>query len=105
MRSICYAFAAILVTVSAANARMLGVAVADQPSGFMSCVGNTCVWGAPGFGPAKIIHVPPPVSAEDRAAAAKREADWVARCHPVVVADRYGVGRYHYDAPGCEFGR
>ena len=34
-----------------------------------------------------------------------RDRKWLAFCRPVVVKDRYGVERYLYDKPGCEFGR
>ncbi len=42
---------------------------------------------------------------EDEARSAERERKWLARCRPTVRQDSYGVGRYHYAAPGCEFGR
>jgi hypothetical protein len=42
---------------------------------------------------------------QEEAESAERERQWVARCRPVVKQDQYGVGRYHYAAPGCEFGR
>jgi hypothetical protein len=29
---------------------------------------------------------------------------WLARCRPILKYDHYGVARYHYSAPGCEFG-
>jgi hypothetical protein len=35
----------------------------------------------------------------------ERDRKWRARCRPVVVQDQYGVGRYHYAAAGCEFGK
>ena len=41
----------------------------------------------------------------EQAAAAERERRWLARCRPVVQQDQFGVGRYRYAAPGCEFGR
>lgn len=37
--------------------------------------------------------------------AAERERKWVSRCKPVIKQDAYGVRRYHYSAPGCEFGK
>jgi len=48
--------------------------------------------------------VPPP--ADDAAAkrALEREHRWVTRCRPTLVPDRYGVSRYTYATPGCEFG-
>jgi hypothetical protein len=75
----------------------------------------SCVWGAgiasctylenTNGGGAKIVRVPRPTSAEDVADAEAREAAWMKRCHPVVIPDQFGVGRYHYSAPGCEYGR
>jgi hypothetical protein len=41
----------------------------------------------------------------ETAAAQERERKWVERCRPVVRQDALGVGRYHYAARGCEFGR
>jgi len=43
---------------------------------------------------AKIIHLPP------------RDPDpaWLAYCEPRAYFDRYGVTRFHYAKPGCEFG-
>jgi hypothetical protein len=45
------------------------------------------------------------LSERERKAAVARDRKWVAFCKPVVVTDRYGVGRYLYAKPGCEFGR
>jgi hypothetical protein len=42
---------------------------------------------------------------QEEAESAERERQWAARCRPVVKQDQYGVGRYQYAAPGCEFGR
>jgi hypothetical protein len=52
-----------------------------------------------------IIAVPQPGSDDDRATAAARDQRWVERCRPVVRQDQFGVPRYHYSAPGCEYGR
>jgi hypothetical protein len=52
-----------------------------------------------------VIAVPAPTSAEDRAAAEARDRRWAERCQPVIRQDRYGVPRYSYSAPGCEYGR
>jgi hypothetical protein len=41
----------------------------------------------------------------EQAEAAERERRWLARCRPALRQDRYGVGRYVYAAPGCEYGR
>jgi hypothetical protein len=74
----------------------------------MNCVGQygafSCatVWGW--AGDPHIRTVPSPGSAQKEAEFAKRDRKWLARCRPVVEQDRYGVSRYHYAAPGCEFG-
>lgn len=48
--------------------------------------------------------VPPPEDAAAAARAQERDRRWANRCRPVIVPDRYGVARYRYAAPGCEFG-
>lgn len=48
--------------------------------------------------------VPQPDNRVLRSRAVERDRRWVARCRPVVRPDRYGVGRYRYATPGCEFG-
>jgi hypothetical protein len=45
------------------------------------------------------------LSEREQKQAIARDRKWVAFCKPVVVADRYGVSRYLYAKPGCEFGR
>lgn len=35
----------------------------------------------------------------------KRDRKWARFCKPVALTDRYGVTRYSYAQPGCEFGR
>lgn len=42
---------------------------------------------------------------EELEAAMERDRKWIARCNPVVRQDAYGVGRYYYAKPGCEFGK
>jgi hypothetical protein len=42
---------------------------------------------------------------QEIAESAERDRKWVARCRPVLRQDRYGVDRYEYAAPGCEFGK
>ena len=51
-----------------------------------------------------IRTVPQPQNEADKARQAERDHRWVERCRPVVAQDRFGVPRYHYAAPGCEFG-
>jgi hypothetical protein len=52
-----------------------------------------------------VREVPGPRDAQEEAEFIARDRKWVARCRPVIRQDQYGVGRYHYAAPGCEFGR
>jgi len=52
-----------------------------------------------------VIHVPPPKTEKEVAEAAERDRLWQARCRPTIRQDQYGVRRYHYSAPGCEYGK
>ena len=73
-----------------------------------SCVGTwmgfNCVtrWGPVGDPYARLV--PEPLGEADKARVLARDHKWRARCRPVVEHDRYGVVRYRYFAPGCEFG-
>ncbi len=51
-----------------------------------------------------VRDVPQAQDEEGRALAKERERRWVDRCRPIIEQDRYGVPRYHYAMPGCEFG-
>lgn len=51
-----------------------------------------------------VRHVPPPADEAAAKRALDREHRWVTRCRPTLVPDQYGVARYSYAAPGCEFG-
>jgi hypothetical protein len=74
-------------------------------------VGGACVRSGPGFAcggqwifydaPAEPVRRTP----EEEAAAADRDRKWMAQCRPVLKQDAYGVSRYSYAAPGCEFGK
>lgn len=72
------------------------------------CIGGdgmfNCVvrWGEAGDPYVRIV--PPPVDAAERARSAERDRKWQERCRPTIRQDRYGVARYRYSAPGCEFG-
>lgn len=48
--------------------------------------------------------VPGPADASERRRVDDRERRWADRCRPIIRQDRYGVGRYYYAVPGCEFG-
>ena len=73
-----------------------------------SCVGTfwsqSCVtrW-RDNVGDPHIIQVPP-LSDQEIAASKERDRLWQARCQPELRPDRYGVPRYVYSRPGCEFG-
>ncbi len=51
-----------------------------------------------------IRTVPPAADEIERTRAAERDRKWETRCKPTIAQDRYGVPRYQYAAPGCEFG-
>jgi hypothetical protein len=67
--------------------------------GAVSC---GAVWGH--GGDPYIRTVPAPRTAKEQAQYDARDHKWVERCHPVIRQDHYGVARYYYAAPGCEFG-
>ena len=75
---------------------------------FGGCIGgagavNCAVrWGE--AGDPYIRVVPQPVTEDEKTQSAQRDKKWEARCRPVIAQDRYGVPRYEYAAPGCEFG-
>ncbi len=73
-----------------------------------SCVGGfgsfNCVTRSGPGGDPHVTQLPGALSPPEQARAAERERRWVARCRPTVAYDHYGVARYHYSAPGCEFG-
>ncbi len=58
-------------------------------------------WGAYGDPYVRLLH---PETEAEKALSAERDRKWEARCRPAVFQDRYGVARYRYAAPGCEFG-
>lgn len=47
-----------------------------------------------------VLSLPPMTQAQ-----ALRAEEWEAFCKPYTRVDRYGVSRYVYEHPGCEFGR
>ncbi len=44
-------------------------------------------------------------SEDEVAETRERERRWAARCRPLLRTDAYGVNRYVYAAPGCEYGQ
>jgi hypothetical protein len=83
-------------------------AAADDYLRIDSCVGtwlaSQCVTRWAPTGDPNIRLVPQPENEADKARAAERDHKWLQRCRPVVAQDRYGVPRYRYAAPGCDFG-
>jgi hypothetical protein len=96
-----------LVTVAAATLLWFAPAHAGEMM-TETCVGTggtySCFWHDRDDDP-YVRHVSPPRSDKEIAESAERDRLWAARCRPVVRPDAYGVGRYRYAAPGCEFGR
>ncbi len=88
-----------LLTLSPAYA---GTAVDLSCVGVPSSFNCAAQWGTGGDPYLRIV--PEALGEPERAQIAARDRKWLARCHPVVEHDRYGVSRYRYSAPGCEFG-
>jgi len=88
--------------VGLAPARADGSAAVNcvRSHGSVSCAAH---WG-PRVHP-HIRRYAPPRDEQLEKEAAARERKWVARCRPVLKEDPYGVSRYQYAIPGCEFGK
>jgi hypothetical protein len=77
-------------------------------AGMLSCVGGprsfNCAaqWGA--AGDPHVRTVPRGLGEAEKVQAATRERRWLIHCQPVIERDAYGVARYQYAAPGCEYG-
>jgi hypothetical protein len=93
------ALALLATSVPLAPAKASGTDVTNciRSFGEYSCVER---WNSTGDPSAR--RAPDP---QEEAESAERERQWEARCHPVVREDQYGVARYQYAAPGCEFGK
>jgi len=74
----------------------------------LNCVAGTrsfnCVAQLATAGDPYIRTVPEALGEMQKSLVAARDRKWVARCHPVAEHDGYGVARYRYTAPGCEYG-
>jgi hypothetical protein len=91
--------AAAIVALPSAYADTLGVGGCVGAVGQFNCVVRVGPAGDP-----YVRTVPEPDSQAEKERSAERDRRWIDRCRPVVAQDRYGVPRYHYAAPGCEFG-
>lgn len=98
--------AAFVLAVIASTARLHAAQAQEIESG--GCIGSwksfNCVTRWAPEGNPFVRLVPPPADATEDARTKERERRWVDRCRPVIMQDRYGVARYHYAMPGCEFG-
>ena len=52
-----------------------------------------------------IVQVRQPISDQESAEHQARDKRWQDRCKPATKQDHFGVERYVYTAPGCEFGK
>ena len=52
-----------------------------------------------------VINIPQPSTEQEIEESAERDYRWEEHCRPTIRQDRYGVSRYHYAKPGCEYGR
>jgi hypothetical protein len=68
-------------------------------SGALNCVVR---WGEAGDPYVRVV--PAPTNETEKAQSAERDRKWEERCRPTIMQDRFGVPRYRYAAPGCEFG-
>ena len=94
--------AAMLFAIKPAHAGVL--ALPGSNSGWSVCRNGVCQWGEGALPNPHIIHVPQPTSEAEREAQEKRARQWEIECDVKYVRDRYGVMRYTYNAPGCEYG-
>jgi hypothetical protein len=86
-------------TLAPAHAAGVGVLSCTRGGGGFACSGGWAVPGDP-----YIRTVPQPLGDAEKSLAASRDRRWLIRCHPVIARDYYGVARYLYAAPGCEYG-
>jgi hypothetical protein len=86
----------------------LAAAQAQTVGGNGGCIGDrfslNCAFRYGPVGDPNLRQVPQPLDAAAIARAEARQRRWAERCHPVIALDRYGVSRYRYAQPGCEFG-
>ncbi|HEX4040764.1 MAG TPA: hypothetical protein VHY10_03615 [Xanthobacteraceae bacterium] len=91
----------IMVTAICSATYAAGVALGGciAGAGAANCVAR---WGE--AGDPYIRTVPKPLDEVEQNRAAERDRKWEQHCKPVIAQDRFGVPRYQYAAPGCEFG-
>jgi hypothetical protein len=88
-----------VVTWTSAGAGNIAAENCVRTARSLNCVDN---WGA--SNDPYVRTVPDTASEAEKAQLAQRDHRWLAHCRPLVQRDSYGVARYYYAAPGCEFG-
>jgi hypothetical protein len=96
--------------VGAAIVLLITISTSADAGGIvdLNCLGGArsfnCVaqWATPGDPYIRIV--PEALGEAEKAHATAQDRKWLTRCRPVIEHDRFGVARYHYSAPGCEFG-
>lgn len=96
--------AAIAAAVLPSSAQGAGGTITSSCSGPWSMRNCVLQWRE-GVRDPHIVHAAGPRNEIEAREAEARDRKWLARCRPVIRTDRYGVGRYHYAKPGCEFGQ
>jgi hypothetical protein len=91
----------LVLSLSPAESSDLDASNCIGRNGNVSCVE---IWRQGAVNP-NIRPLPPAGSEQESAAMRQRLERWQARCRPVIRQDAYGVQRYRYAAPGCDFGR
>jgi hypothetical protein len=87
------------MTSSAAYADGMAVGGCVGTRGSLNCVVR---WGEAGDPYVRLV--PQPIDQVEKDRAAERDHKWQDHCRPTIAQDYYGVPRYRYAAPGCEFG-
>ena len=98
-------FLALVIAVLVGPAYAEVLALPGSNSGWSACRYGVCQWGEgllPSF--PQIIHVPQPTSSAEVEAQDQRIKAWEVECDVKYVRDQYGVMRYTYNTPGCEYG-
>lgn len=95
-------------TISVLTLFVAAASATAQEAESSGCVGSRfAINCASRIGPAGdpfVRLVPPPADEAAAKHSLERERRWVDRCRPTIVQDQYGVARYTYALPSCEFG-
>ncbi len=92
-------FIASAALVNPADAQVIETGGCIASWGTFNCAD---LWAAPSDPFLRLA--PQPTTPDAQAHAREHDRRWVDRCRPSIRQDRYGVVRYHYAMPGCEFG-